>query len=645
MSRLAIRNGRIPVFAGHGYVDPSYRPPRLPYVSVVGPLSFSVEPDRDPTIPKRIFIQRPGYLAGSALGAADVVPANGALRLRFDGDPTVALALNFADIAGDAFDDPATGPDVAGRLQAAIRDAAAADAFEAPLSAQAMADSAGITVRWDATASRIAMASGARGVVAAPRVSTVEVLDGALGIAGALGLVTPSLVVAGRVHRRTLPAAKALGVDVRIDLWGGLQSSIAAMVDRLARAVPTRSQFVTRPALLAVDVADGETEIRLMPVGEPTRRSSLVHAERVDAFVERVADRVFETVPPAVAAQPQIRLETTEIARVAVHPMPPIPDPIAFEHPAPRGFALTLGLVIDGAMADGQAFRFARLEHTDPDDAVTRTALQIEAEGVQINGDFFVDFTATATFRPQAGDEVASTRWRVASTRFDSASFALHVVAHSQTGEVEIYLDGQAAIAPTNGEELDVTAATPVIVAGGSDMVLTLGNPDGGGNPLPIEFDVVHLHAEPMGPLDPALRASPTPAPSMVPGAPLGLAFSEDGYSAADEAFTAIVLSVDGDVVTVDRPIETSWPRGRTLVFEQVYFFQQKALRRKDDLINHLFRFNADYRVSALLEPEHLTTTAPLAEEQVTEVTATGRAHRPHKRTPGVYPRLTSESS
>jgi hypothetical protein len=41
-ARLSTRTGGACAFAAHGYVDPAYRPPWLPFVSVVGPLSLHV---------------------------------------------------------------------------------------------------------------------------------------------------------------------------------------------------------------------------------------------------------------------------------------------------------------------------------------------------------------------------------------------------------------------------------------------------------------------------------------------------------------------------------------------------------------------------------------------------------------------------
>ena len=56
--------------AGHGMADAAYRPPALPYASVIGPLNIELEPERD--LPRTVFlpVQAPGYLAGAERVAA-----------------------------------------------------------------------------------------------------------------------------------------------------------------------------------------------------------------------------------------------------------------------------------------------------------------------------------------------------------------------------------------------------------------------------------------------------------------------------------------------------------------------------------------------------------------------------------------------
>ena len=101
--------------------DASYRPPALPYASVIGPLNIELEPDRDP--PRTIFlpVQAPGYLAGAERVAADLVPAPGDLTLRIDGDIIVVADVDPGALAGESMTADGVGPAVAEALEQAIR--------------------------------------------------------------------------------------------------------------------------------------------------------------------------------------------------------------------------------------------------------------------------------------------------------------------------------------------------------------------------------------------------------------------------------------------------------------------------------------------------------------------------------------------
>jgi hypothetical protein len=83
-----------------------------------------------------------------------------------------------------------------------------------------------------------------------------------------------------------------------------------------------------------------------------------------------------------------------------------------------------------------------------------------------------------------------------------------------------------------------------------------------------------------------------------------------------------VVMSVDGDVVTVDPPLADRWARGRTIVFADELFFQITDLKRRDDLLNQLYRLSADFRVAAMLQDGLAETSAPLAEVVDVEVEA-----------------------
>src|SRR5215510_11446614 len=107
-ARLSIRSPSARAFAAHGYVDPSYRPPRLPFVSIVGPLSLHVEPERENGKAGQARIKVPGYVIGQQRAPGLSAPPTGTLALRFDGRASVSLAL--AGLPATNFGDPATGP-------------------------------------------------------------------------------------------------------------------------------------------------------------------------------------------------------------------------------------------------------------------------------------------------------------------------------------------------------------------------------------------------------------------------------------------------------------------------------------------------------------------------------------------------------
>ncbi|MGH9884136.1 MAG: hypothetical protein ACREBE_01315, partial [bacterium] len=127
-ARLSIRTGGARAFAAHGYVDPSYRPPRLPFVSVVGPLSLHVEPDRENGKAGTARIKIPGYAVSQVRAPAQTVPATGSLALRFDGRAQVTLAL--AGLPATAFSDPTTGPAVAAAVNTALAAALAGNQYK-----------------------------------------------------------------------------------------------------------------------------------------------------------------------------------------------------------------------------------------------------------------------------------------------------------------------------------------------------------------------------------------------------------------------------------------------------------------------------------------------------------------------------------
>src|SRR5688572_10584954 len=143
-ARMALRAGPTRVHAAHGYVDNAYRPSRLPFVSVVGPLAFNIEPEREAGRPGAAQVSVPGHVIGRPRSAGDVVPNNGTLRIRFDTRTTITLT----GLPGGSFANDANGPSLAQAITSAMRAALAGDPLE-----QA------VLCRWDAAGKRLAIIS------------------------------------------------------------------------------------------------------------------------------------------------------------------------------------------------------------------------------------------------------------------------------------------------------------------------------------------------------------------------------------------------------------------------------------------------------------------------------------------------------
>jgi hypothetical protein len=181
-------------------------------------------------------------------------------------------------------------------------------------------------------------------------------------------------------------------------------------------------------------------------------------------------------------------------------------------------------------------------------------------------------------------------------------------------GAVGLYLDGDARPADPSAAPGTATGA----LATGNDMTLTVGDP--AGSPVPTDVTFVQLLSEPIGPFDPRLRTSIVPASQWSPGRTLQLAQSDDGVTPGKVRASTIVESVAGDTLTVFPPLGGAWDRGHTIVFAEEYFLQQAQIRRKDDLVNHLYRAAGEYRVSALLDDGIVEAAVPLVESVVTPV-------------------------
>lgn len=635
-ARLAVRGGLARSFAAHGYVDPSYRPPRLPFVSVVGPMSLQVEPEREHPRGGQALLRLPGHVIGRERAQGATVPGAGSLRLRFDGRATVALAL--AGLPATTFGDPATGPAVAQAIQGAIAAQLAGGGFReedgSPVAdAELLAAFEAIAVRWSQASRQIAITADP-GSAATRLRSSVEVLPVAGDLAPALGLAPPAVSAEGRFKLHKLPPPRPMLVEVRLDLWASSQSEIAIMFDGLAAAAPTRGRLALRPSLLADDVAQDATEIRLLDQGEPTGVDSLVHLEGGDGLIDRARGAAFAVSAGATSepAASRFRLSGTGQLTGIVYPAPLVPDPLLAEHPMPGGFAVAIGVQIDPGSAAGDAYRLLRLSAG----ATEVLSIAIEAVSVNVSNEgpvIFGEVVASATLERGNTPSTAVTRWRQRMTLFEAAG-TLHATV-APDGAIALAWDGE----PQRLDDPQATPAAPIAGAGrpvaGQDMVLVVGGGPGQALPRPVSVSHVHLVREPLGPIDPRLRRSVTTAAQLRPGDMIALTTSDDGWRVGERKGLALVAEVSGDRVFLTRPVG-GFRRGAALVYQDEAFFHQIAVKRRDDLMNRLYHCSVDYKVSALLEDPTTRTTAVLVREAVTDLTALGAS-----RAPGGHPGTT----
>lgn len=610
-ARAGLRVDRLPLFAGHGVADANFRPARLPYVSITGPLNLELEPERDPARPVHLWAQTPGYLAGEARSPGDVVPPPGPtpLTVVLDGEAEATVDPDLDALAGDPLADGGTAGAVAAAVETALRAAVDAGGFVvdgvAVVDPDRRAELRATTVRWDPARARIVIASGRRGVVAGPdvtrqRPSAVEVQAGAL--AAALGLTGPAAVRAqGRVVRHERPSPTAVAVDVRVDLWAGSQLDLATTLDAWARITPTRGQLLEQTALLAADAERGDATIRLQPDGETPSHWTLLQLERGGGrFADRLTGREATLAGGAVADGTGLRLDGDATATVRFFDPPPVPYAWLPDRPGRDGYAISLG-VRAGAGAAGDTIRVVALEH----DAQTVVAVDVEMvdEGGQVRG------RLRAT-----GENAAGTGFDVATSTVDAAALAQGVEAHvvlDVTGGVSVFADGA---------EIGRSATPLGALPGGTGMTLVLGDAGGGGAPAPFTVVHVQVHGRPLGPVDPRLRAATAPASAWSPGDPVCLARCDDGVTPSGEPFMAEAVAVAGDVITLDRPVAAQFPRASTVVYERALFFSQRQLRRQDDLMNALYRISIEYRVSTFLDEGFPAVSAPLVEITDVEV-------------------------
>ncbi len=539
--RASVRCGRAPIRAGHGYADTAYRPSSLPFASVVGPLAVDIEPQRDTQNPPQVMLLFPGHVIGHPRPVGQVV-RSGALRLQFDGIATVTLT----GVAGRTLAADSDGTAVAQSLTQALAAAVGANLALGldgnPVSADQASTLLQATVRWDPGQRRFAVSSGVRGVVGGLTRSSVRVLavpsSGGTDIAGDLGLAD-ALPVDGRLFRHQLASPRAMLVDFRVELWAPSQTQLAAVVDDLTRRFPGRGSLLTAPALLADDVADGATQIRLLPQGEPVGRHGWALLESADSLRDRVSGAVFVPTGALDATPARIRFSPTSLAiRAAVSPTPLVPSPLDPDRLAPRGLALAVGFSLAATPAPaaggmqtlnlcsldlgGQpvlrlVVTFTATTTTPAPSSATPTPAPTTTVQALI--------VATATFANGAGPtSQASTTWSVPASRLATPCI-LHAVVVAAKGTVELYLDGDAR--PADPTAIPVTA--PGVLATGYDMTLTVG--DTGGSPVPTDVTFVQLSSEPLGPFDPRLRTSIVPASQWSPGRTLQLAQSDDGVT------------------------------------------------------------------------------------------------------------------
>ena len=601
----------IGVFAGHGVADPNYRPPRLPYVSVVGPLNLERESDRDPPRSLFLWVQTPGYLAGAARTATDLVPGPGQLDLRLDEDATVSLALDFGALAGSPMDDDNTSQQVASIIELALRTAVDDGDFQGPTGPVTdearLAELRAITVRWDREPNRLVISSGRRGPVPSldadsPRPSRVEILNGAGGLGPALGLNEGALLPEGRIVRHRVPNPIGVAVDLRFDMWAGSQQDLATVMDAWARITPTRGQLLVQPALLAQDVDADATTVSLQSGGESRTRWTLAQFEPSGGFADRLSGDNLAQANGAVADAEGLRFTANATATTILFAAPAIPDPLRAEHPGPTGYAVSLGLRVDPGAANGNAFQFLALEHQG------LTVLRLEVQYLIVNGELQAEVRASA-------EQASGVPFLGAVAQVESAALEvgveLHVIVHAGRGVVTLFL---------NGLRLPATSGTPApgAPAGGHDLQLILG--DAGGSPIGFRITHLQLHGRPLGPIDPMLRRTTSSSGSWSVGDPIALVRTENGFLGSGESFNAVVIAVNGDTVTLDRPVEGGWQRAETLVYKRNLFFAQRQLRRRDDLMNNLYRITMEYHVSAFLDDRYPSVSAPLVETPEVEI-------------------------
>lgn len=646
-ARSALRVDGAPFFAGHGLADPLYRPPRLPYASVLGPLSYHLEPERDLPREATLTVRTPGYLAGVPLPPATVLPAPGLLALLVDGDVRVEAAVDHGPDTGQPLTD-ARGRAAAARIEAALAAAVAgggASVAGGPLTDPArLAEVAATTVRWDEANRRL--------VVASPRFGPVTTTDGVEVVsrvelaapsahADGLGLGDGALTAPSRLVGHRVPSPVAMAFDVRVDLWAGSQRHLATLVEAWARVTPTRCQLLLRPALPAADVTDGATQVALQSGGEAPTRWTVLQLEPEGGFADRRSDRAVSLAGGAAPGATGLALPTGATATFAFLRPPPVPDPLAPRHPAPLGWALATRVATGPGAVAGEQAVVAELAHG------ATSVLRLEAVWVTVapvNGGgptLACELRATA----QAGDGAALP---TATLRLPAAAVEAGVEVHALVDAVGRHVAVHADGVGTVGE----AAPDPHPPAGGPGMELRLGS---AGSTRPLALGHVQVHTRPLGPLDHRHRRATASADRWQPGDPVTLVRTDDGFSPRGASFAAVVVAVDGATLHLDRPVVGTWPRHDTAVAARLVFSQQTAVRRRDDLASHLTRVSLEHTVSGFVEPQGSAVGARLVEsldlrlvdrlELAVDGGGSPARTRPAQGTPDVRPELVPARS
>lgn len=606
--RAALRVDGLGVLAGHGVADHAYRPPHLPYASLVGPLNLETESERD--VPAQVVrVRNPGYLAGADRAGADLVPPPGVLGLRLDGSAEATIALDFGPRAGTPLTGAGTGAAVAAGMQAAIRAAVTAGAFLADGAAitdpARLAELRAVTVRWDRARNRLVISSGRRGPVSGElrpglNSSVTRVARAGNDVAGALGLAAGAFAAPGTISRTRDTPPTAVGIDVRLDLWASNQTQLARLLDAWWAATPTRSELLLDATMLAEDAADGDTSVRLLFGTLPRTPTTVVALDADGDFIDRISGRP-PTLSGAVAAAGGLLLSGSDTATyiaVGVRPVAEAWHPVP---PGVRGWAAELGIRLQLPGGNGDSAQVLRLAYGNA--TVIRLDLtraggdyRLRATGERADG---ADFGfAAVTVAPEAleGDD----------------PLHVHVAVDAAAGVLRLLAD--RGIAEPGGDPQPGPAAAGI----DEDVVLTLGDP--AGSDLDLEIRELMLDSRPLGPADPRLRRTGPAATWWAPGDPLVLAHSLDGYSATGPAFHGAVVAVTGDVLALDRPITGDFPRGSSIAHGGRLFMAARQLRRNDDLMNRLYRVALEYRVSAFLDDTRSGVSAPAVERPEVEV-------------------------